>query len=704
MANRYWVGGTGAWTDTSHWSSSSGGSGGASVPASNDITWFDSASSSGNYTVSDAPVTATLNSLYIANPSGGVVSFSSPIYTLNLIGFLTFETGFSGWAAGYPLNVNFSGSSSSTLDIAPLQVGTINVDKVFPADIVQVSNCSCTNLNIDEGVWEVTSYNLTVANNVSVQPGAGLDSSLNLAGSYIQIGGLLDFTAGAGNAILNASSSFVRLTNSDPSAYVLKTNGQVFNTLAVGSSSAAASGRFSGSFTAVNLQLINGTYEFESGSSIAADALVISGASSISPQTNRCTVKASSETSQVTFNASSTFGLAAANLGGINYQGVAPGSPSSVGDLGGNTGLSSYTDAPQNIYWMPTSSTAYSNTKSWSSTSGGSINTSLAALPQFTMVFDNNSPYRLGLTGDVGSLDSSGRTGSVVRVVCAFDVNMYGNMELGTSAPLLIESLASVNFVNKYVDQTVTANGARLGGVVSGASGFFKCDKPVGRSLTFTDAADFGVGSTGARFSVVSGSAVAGGAMQARVVSINANGELDCPYSITLNSNVGAVWNMDAGGTYSPGANGYIWAYNSGSTCILNLGDQFYNKVAINGDGAFTLNVADSPEIRQMTTAGDVDYGLPGSVTFSGSGTALITSWDLNGSSTLDRLPIIGALGAQVDTDADFPQQGSYLELTSLPAAQADLFYANQSIDGGGNTNWIFAAAPPRSTGFMVFF
>ena len=39
--NRYWVGGTGNCNDTSHWSASSGGSGGASVPTSNDDVFID---------------------------------------------------------------------------------------------------------------------------------------------------------------------------------------------------------------------------------------------------------------------------------------------------------------------------------------------------------------------------------------------------------------------------------------------------------------------------------------------------------------------------------------------------------------------------------------------------------------------------------------------------------------------------------------
>lgn len=51
MADRYWIGGSGTWTDTAHWSTSSGGSGGASVPGSNDTAYFDGNSGTGVCTI-----------------------------------------------------------------------------------------------------------------------------------------------------------------------------------------------------------------------------------------------------------------------------------------------------------------------------------------------------------------------------------------------------------------------------------------------------------------------------------------------------------------------------------------------------------------------------------------------------------------------------------------------------------------------------
>lgn len=69
MASRYWVGGNGTWnsSNTTNWSTSSGGSGGASVPTSADAAVFDANSGVASVTaVSGEAVCATLD------PSGGV--------------------------------------------------------------------------------------------------------------------------------------------------------------------------------------------------------------------------------------------------------------------------------------------------------------------------------------------------------------------------------------------------------------------------------------------------------------------------------------------------------------------------------------------------------------------------------------------------------------------------------------------------------
>jgi hypothetical protein len=101
MANRYWVGGAGNWGDTAHWSGTSGGSGGSSVPSSSDDVFFDFSSGSplgfvvamnvaancrdlnisSRVTIGASPPTANLFSIYgsLTNTGGDQVSFDIDI-------------------------------------------------------------------------------------------------------------------------------------------------------------------------------------------------------------------------------------------------------------------------------------------------------------------------------------------------------------------------------------------------------------------------------------------------------------------------------------------------------------------------------------------------------------------------------------------------------------------------------------------------
>jgi hypothetical protein len=69
MATRFWVGGTGNWdaSTTTHWSATTGGSGGASVPTSADSVTFDT--SSGTATIISVTTAVSVTSLTLAGHS-----------------------------------------------------------------------------------------------------------------------------------------------------------------------------------------------------------------------------------------------------------------------------------------------------------------------------------------------------------------------------------------------------------------------------------------------------------------------------------------------------------------------------------------------------------------------------------------------------------------------------------------------------------
>ena len=111
MATRYWVGGTGTWdaSDTTHWSSTSGGSGGFSVPGSIDTVFFDGNSGTGTVTLGYNPDVQSINFTGYAGTFDGAGSS----YTISLNGAGTiWNMPTSVTLLGSP-NINVTGTLSS---------------------------------------------------------------------------------------------------------------------------------------------------------------------------------------------------------------------------------------------------------------------------------------------------------------------------------------------------------------------------------------------------------------------------------------------------------------------------------------------------------------------------------------------------------------------------------------------------------------
>jgi hypothetical protein len=95
MANRYWVGNGGNWSDIAHWSATSGGVGGASVPTSVDNVYFDVNS----FTLTGQIVTVDANTTCLDMDWTGALNnpsfFNNLGYQQNVYGSLTLITGMS---------------------------------------------------------------------------------------------------------------------------------------------------------------------------------------------------------------------------------------------------------------------------------------------------------------------------------------------------------------------------------------------------------------------------------------------------------------------------------------------------------------------------------------------------------------------------------------------------------------------------------
>ena len=94
MANRFWVGGSGNWSDTAHWSTTTGGASGASVPTSADNAIFDALSNTTAYTVTVDVTANCLDLNFSAAPLvSGTITLAFGANYLRFYGNLTLLAG-----------------------------------------------------------------------------------------------------------------------------------------------------------------------------------------------------------------------------------------------------------------------------------------------------------------------------------------------------------------------------------------------------------------------------------------------------------------------------------------------------------------------------------------------------------------------------------------------------------------------------------
>jgi len=199
MAARYWVGGTGNWdgSNTSNWSTASGGSGGASVPTSADDVIFDASSGGGTVTIT---VTVSVISITLGAFTGTVNTnnqtiTTSGIFSITGTGTRTVTLGSSsitcaGWNAGAVTNLTFN-PNTSTITSTATYAGNI----IFSGGGLTYNNVvlqpSSTGQNILSGVN--TFANLTVTGSTSQTQFLDLNNNQTITG-------VLTLT---GNSVLN---------------------------------------------------------------------------------------------------------------------------------------------------------------------------------------------------------------------------------------------------------------------------------------------------------------------------------------------------------------------------------------------------------------------------------------------------------------------------------------------------------------------
>ncbi|MBK8808132.1 MAG: hypothetical protein IPO21_16505 [Bacteroidales bacterium] len=133
-ANRYWVGGAGAWTDKSHWAVSSGGVGGATVPTATDDVYFDQQSFS-----AAGQMVAVKNNLYCKS-----FNWTSSVAGAGITGKESTNLFVSG---SFNVQTAFTNNYVGTITFTGTEAHTIASEVVLNSNLVFNSAAS--------GVWNI---------------------------------------------------------------------------------------------------------------------------------------------------------------------------------------------------------------------------------------------------------------------------------------------------------------------------------------------------------------------------------------------------------------------------------------------------------------------------------------------------------------------------------------------------------------------
>ena len=163
MADRYWVGSGGNWTDTANWSTTSGGSGGSSVPTSSDNTYFDA--NSGDCVLNDQ-----YHGVLDLDFTGYTGTFSSglnyrPTY---IYGNLVLDTGMT-WGTGMSTrdfefqHTTGTKTITSNGEVFPADIVVDNSGTVQLADAANFNRLICNAGTFDSNSQSLTLGSITVA-------------------------------------------------------------------------------------------------------------------------------------------------------------------------------------------------------------------------------------------------------------------------------------------------------------------------------------------------------------------------------------------------------------------------------------------------------------------------------------------------------------------------------------------------------------
>jgi hypothetical protein len=697
----YWVGGTGNWSDTARWSTTSGGGGGAAIPTSLDTVIFNSASNATAYTATiDGGVThARCASFTMAGPASGNVTFAGGIIAFH--GNVSFAA--TGVVSTLSSLIYFAGNSNYTLNTNGLPLSTTCTISGLGSSWTLGSPFSSTGpLNIIHGSFSTSSSNhaLTVSglsaadNPFSLRALSLNNSSINLnATTAVQFGELptanFSFSAGASTiSTTNANSIFngnnqtfhnVILTVTAVNSTVNIRGQNFFNNLSIAGTTTLRGVR---NFIFHNNQTVNGILSISGGDSV-----------------RRTRIRSGNFGTPVTLTAASF----AAGATDVDFQDIviagaaAPISGTRFGNGRGNTGITF--PAPKTVYFSGTGSFndwgATVAGGSWSDTVGGVPAQTHFPLIQDTAVFPASYPpsgatVTFNESYSIGTIDMSARTSNTMTLsMPSYSPIVHGNWINGTG--ITLSGINTINFSGRG-NQTIRSAGKQFSSsiAINSPGGTVTLEDALtvnGTFLILTNGTFNLAGYTATVFEFESSNT------NTRVLNFGTNGVLSC-YGWTVTDPT----NLTVTGT------GTISLANPSSKTFTG-GNVSYTNITLNNSGAGSLTISGNNTFKTITNS----YSATGAsqISFTNGSTQTFTDrWLATGQAGRVLALTVGTTCNLRFTGPEVAANVDYLSISNIRAYPlSNSWYRGSNSTTTGLLGWVSTAAstiPPALSSFFI--
>ncbi len=458
MATRYWVGGTGPWdATTTHWSATSGGAGGASVPTATDDVVFNSLSNLTAYTCT-LTTTPTCASITIAGPAAGNVTIAGSA-AFSIYGGLSLPSTGITW------------TSTSAITFRATTTGfTINTNGINITNALTFNGVgggwtlgaaiSCGVITLTNGTLNTSASNYNITSTGTITTAIGT-KSLILNASTVNIttfnnAAVANFTLNAGTSQINCSApnltfagglTFYNVSFTSSAITTVTISGaNTFNTLSFAGKSAVG-------ISYLNItanQTINGTFTISAPTTIGSSRYFVS----------------SGTLGTSIIVTASAVSFTDVDFLDINNTGTAW-TGTRLGDCGGNTGITF--PASKTVYWN------LAGSQNWSATGWATTQTGTPALANFPLaqdiaIFTNTAPVAgstISITSayNLPTINFSTRSNTLTFATSTSGPQIYGDLTLSTA--ITVTGSIAWTYQGRNKTQTITTAGITIGPAIN---------------------------------------------------------------------------------------------------------------------------------------------------------------------------------------------------------------------------------------------